>query len=37
MSIGEVIAMLEKLIKELIAIFAAYFENSEAEGEDTAE
>lgn len=37
MSIGEVIALLEKLFKELIAAITAYFESNNAEGEDAAE
>jgi hypothetical protein len=33
MSIREVIAMLESIIKELIEIFSAYFEQKDAEGD----
>lgn len=41
MSIGEVIALLEKIIKELIAMLTAYFESNEdaegAEGEEAVQ
>lgn len=34
MSIREVIAMLEMIIKELIALFSGYFNKEDAEGEN---
>ena len=37
MTIGEVIAMLEKIFKEIIAVLTAFFAQNEAEGEEAAE
>ena len=37
MTIGEVIVLLENIIKDLIAALTAFFAQKEAEGEEAAE